>query len=181
MTMLHAKERKTPGQFHVPSPWTLVCALAMLAAMGSGCGVGSATVNPLAASTGTPQLFVDTNLKPSGELAADKTVVRTRYVTVNLSPFQAAGTPESVKQLNLNLFPDVFVTASLDRIDRPSPGGFVWVGHVPSIPNSQVALSVQDNVVVGSILIPNARYQVRFVGSGLHAIQQINQAAFPPD
>ncbi|MCL5950729.1 MAG: hypothetical protein M1132_03250 [Chloroflexi bacterium] len=169
------------GQFSALSSSALLCALVLLAAMGYGCAPASAAITPAVPTPDAPYLFNDTDQKPGANVTADKTVLRTRYATVNLSLFQATGGPQSVKQLKLNLFPDVIVTASLDRIDRPSPDGFVWVGHVQGAANSQVALSVQDNVMAGSISIPNDLYLVRYVGSGLHAINQIDQAAFPPD
>lgn len=166
-------------QFHLPF-LVLFPALALFTILGAACSPAVAAL-PSAGDPNPPALFAETNQKPSANLSGDKAVVRTHYVSVNIALFRTATGPEGVKRLTLNLFPDVNVTAVLDRVDKPGSSGFVWVGHVDGAPNSQVTLSVQDDVMMGTVAIPDKQYQVRFAGNGVHAVNQINQAAFGPD
>ena len=46
---------------------------------------------------------------------------------------------------------------------------------------SQVTLIVEDGVLVGNLRVPGGSYEVRYLANGLHAVYQINPAAFPPD
>lgn len=57
------------------------------------------------------------------------------------------------KELTLNLFSGVEITAVRDRLDTPAPGSYVWVGHVPGAANSNVTLSVVDRTLMGSITL----------------------------
>ena len=114
-------------------------------------------------------------------MAADRTRIRSRTVRVD---FTQLGTRDSRSDagttLQLNLFDDASYRAVLDRID-PTPGGFVWVGHIAGVEMSTVSLATEDGVMSGSILTPEAAYEVRFAGVGLHSVVQIDQSAFPPE
>lgn len=169
----------TSRNIHVPLG-VFFSALVLLAMLASACSPASAALAP-GSDSPPPALFAETNQKPALAQANPKTITRSRDVTVNVGLFRTAGGPEAVKQLTLNLFPDVTVTAVLDRIDRPSTNGFVWVGHVNGVANSQVTLSVQDDVMIGTVQIPDKQYSVRFMGNGVHAVNQVNQAGFGPD
>lgn len=169
----------TSRNFHLPLS-ALVPALVLLVMLGSACSPASAALAPGSSST-PPALFAETNQKPALAQTNEKTITRSRNVSVNVGLFRTAAGPAAVKSLTLNLFPDVSVTAVLDRIDRPSATGFVWVGHVDGMANSQVTLSVQDDVMAGTISIPDKQYAVRFMGNGVHAVNQVNQAGFGPD
>ena len=59
--------------------------------------------------------------------------------------------------------------------------GFIWIGTVRGAAPSQVTLVVEDGVVSGNVRVPQGSYQIRYAGNGLHAISEINPAAFPPD
>jgi hypothetical protein len=169
-----------------------VCSLFPALILLAGCAVPAAAINAVTSTpqpvainvaTSTPQpaaLFTETNSKPSVNSATGATIIRTRIVEVNFPLLSGTGGPASVKTLTLNLFPDVSLTAVLDRVDT-QPNGFTWIGHVDGTSNSQVTLVVQDKVMAGSITLTDKIYQVRYAGNGVHAIQQINQAAFPPD
>ena len=59
--------------------------------------------------------------------------------------------------------------------------GLIWVGHLEVIALSSVILVAEDEIMAGNISLPGGFYQVRYAGNGIHAIYQINQAAFPPE
>jgi hypothetical protein len=115
---------------------------------------------------------------------ADPTVVRSRLVTIDISAIQAAcpTDPSAIAPpfLLINLFDDVAYNAVVDRID-PAVGGFTWVGHIPGIALSTVTLATVDGVVSGGIVMPEAAYVIRYVGSGVHEVAQIDQSTFLPE
>lgn len=106
--------------------------------------------------------------------------MRARRVTVNSATLPEASdqAPGRGTRLRLNLFDDVVLAATLDRLDR-TEGGFVWVGHVDGAPMSSVTLSSHDGVIGGVVFWANLVYTVRFVGAQLHEIAQIDQSRFP--
>jgi hypothetical protein len=133
----------------------------------------------------SPGLFIEAagpKIASGDQLAAaDRTRVRSRTVRID---FPQLGTRDARSDVGttllLNLFPDVSYTAVLDRIDRTTRG-FVWVGHIPGVDMSTVTLGTEDGVMSGSILTAAGTYEIRFAGSGLHTIAQIDQDAFRPE
>jgi hypothetical protein len=112
--------------------------------------------------------------------ADDPIVVRSRLVTVDLARLGAPG--DSVADvLVLNLFKDAVYTAALDRLEVSVLGAFSWVGRLEGVALSRVILTVKDGVMVGNVVAPGLFYQVRYAGSGVHAIREADQAAFPPE
>jgi hypothetical protein len=69
----------------------------------------------------------------------------------------------------------------LDRWEDRSTTSFNWLGHIEGIPSSQVTLVVEDGVMVGNIRVADSFFQIRYLGAGLHVVQQINESGFPPD
>ena len=114
-------------------------------------------------------------------VARDRTRIRSRTVRID---FPQLGTRDARASagatLQLNLFDDASYRAVLDRID-PSASGFVWVGHVVGVEMSTVTLATEDGVMTGIVLMPEAAYEIRFAGGGLHSVVQIDQSAFPPE
>ncbi len=112
--------------------------------------------------------------------AGDPTVVRSRLVTVDLAQLGVPG-GSVADALVLNLFKDAVYTAVLDRVEVSALGAFSWVGSLEGVALSQVILTVKDDVMVGNAVAPGLFYQVRYAGSGVHAVRQADQAAFPPE
>jgi len=123
----------------------------------------------------------------------DPTVVRSRYITIDLdalpSPLPRLLGREPA--LPLELFPDVFIRAIFERFD-PNPDGVTWVGHVENVPLSSVTLVYGGGLLAGSVVTPGGTYSIRPApadvrlanpqpGRELHVVSQINQAAFPKE
>ena len=88
------------------------------------------------------------------------------------------GQPES---LSLNLFPDVFFIAVLDRLEQNPSGSYSWIGHIEGNPFNPVTLVVNDKIMIGNISAGNTLYAVRFSGESAHIIQEINRSGFGRD
>ena len=122
-------------------------------------------------------LFTETNLRGSVNRVDDPTTIRGRNVSVNFDVLDRA---EPGKSLELNLFEDTPFQAVIDERSNLA-GRSTWVGHIEGIDFSQVTLVVGDGQMAGNIALPDAFYQVRYAGAGVHAIYQINQSAFPEE
>ena len=132
-------------------------------------------------------LFVDTTKTGVSVRALDATIVRARYVDLRLNLFDGSIAPAqskvaqtAVKTLTLNLFPDVTLTATLDKA-RLRPNGLVWTGRVNGVAGSRVVFTLNKGALIGSIVTPTATYQVRYAGNNVHQVTQLNPKKFPAD
>lgn len=149
---------------------------------------GTSAISPVAAPGNfdpDDRLFGET--ANSGPLIREgPSVIRTRFVNIHLDLLGGARTsPQATERtprdtLVLNLFPNLNLTAQLDRFG-PTQYGFSWNGHIQGVPLSDVILVVVDGIVAGSISMPGAYYFIEYAGNGVHAVYQINQDALPPD
>jgi hypothetical protein len=147
--------------------------------------VGSSVVAGPIAQTGDV-LFADVAVENDLATTGDPTIIRTRFVDVNLDlltdvgdlPGEASGVADV---LTLNLFENVTLTALYDHLEVNPSGSFSWIGHLKGIEYSRVILVVHGEMVMGNVSTPEALYQVRYAGGGVHAIHEIDQAAFPPE
>jgi hypothetical protein len=130
-------------------------------------------------------LFTEAAVQGGNERDDDLTVLRSRYVKVRFDLLVGRdGSPvgqEAGSTLTLNLFEDVVLTGVLERVEFNQSGGFTWFGHVEGVALSQVTLVVKDGLLVGNVVMPAVFYQVRLAGGGVHAVHEIDLAAFPPD
>jgi len=148
-------------------------------------GLGSGALAAPASQTGA-NLFSNAIVAGDGETVQELAVVRSRFVEVNLDLLGGAGPSPDAQSgvadtLLLNLFEDVTLTAVLDEVVVNPSGSHAWTGHLEGVPYSQVNLVVKEGVVVGTIASPESFYQVGYVGDSIHAVTEIDQAAFPPE
>ena len=120
-----------------------------------------------------PALFVplagDDRLRATveGRAATRRGVLRSQAVRLNyqaLPGVDASSSAQLVPQeqtLQLNLFPDVTLTAVLRHAERLS-NGITWVGKVVDQDMSNIVLVVQNGILAGSIVSPQAAYTVRY-------------------
>jgi hypothetical protein len=160
-----------------------ILGIALLIMMVVGTGPSSVASRANQAVEG---LFTDSATETAVPRPHDPTIVRTRLVNINYDLLGAADCPpedesQIASLLILNLFEDVVFTALLDRAEVSSSSSFSWIGHLEEVEYSQVILIVKDRMMVGNIAMPEAFYQVRYAGNGVHSIYEIDQAAFPPE
>ncbi|HEY2433936.1 MAG TPA: M12 family metallo-peptidase [Vicinamibacterales bacterium] len=147
--------------------------------------IASAVAAPRLEGQGLAQsgVFREVGSAAARTAASDGHAIRTRSVAVDLAQIARVPRVRSVADvrphLQLNLFPDATFDAVLDRVDTPQ-SGYVWVGHVQGVPGSSVTLSVVDDVVAGSVIMPGAEFTIRYTG-GNHAVEQIDPAWYPPE
>ncbi len=161
-----------------PSRLVLAAAILTLA-------LGASAATALDADPGIDGLFSPSSIPGTLDITDSPTVMRYRYVDVGFDDLlNEDGSPKGVEPghtLLLNLFDDAVHTAVLDRVDYAPDSDFAWLGHLQGVPYSHVVLVVGDGALVGNVTLPGASFQVRFAGSGVHAICEIDQSAFPPE
>ncbi|HEV8617483.1 MAG TPA: hypothetical protein VGU22_18475 [Methylomirabilota bacterium] len=104
---------------------------------------------------------------------------RSRHVQVDLA---GLGQPLT----RLDLFPGSppgALTVVWDRVEQPSPENRAWIGHARGVPESSVTLVVNEaeRVVAGTIQLSGALYRIRYLGGGVHVIEEVDPGAFPKD
>lgn len=130
-----------------------------------------------------PALFTSRPALPSANAAVvrEAHVTRSRAVNIDRSLLSAyANSPLRGQLISLNLFDDVTLVAQADRIET-TPRGINWIGHVQGVPMSQVVIAMNGEVVAANISMMMARYQLRYIGNGVHEVQRIDQSQFPRD
>ena len=127
---------------------------------------------------------------PETQTAEDPTILRSRFLTINFDVLPGPADRRMLREpsVSLELFPDVTVFGTFDRYD-PNPDGVTWVGHVEGVPASAITLAYSGGLMAGSIVMPDALYQIRPAsaearaaappGGALHVVSEIDQAAFP--
>jgi hypothetical protein len=156
--------------------------------------LSAAIVPNLIGSAATAQgpLFVDAPLAGTvADHATSGAVVRSRYVEVNFAALDAAvqssSTQPSLLELNLfpfvsDLFPDVTIAALRQQVGATrTGGGAIWLGKVRDVTESAIALVSEGGVLVGNIQAGNRFFQIRYIGDGVHAIQEINPRFYPDE
>lgn len=125
-------------------------------------------------------LFSSATVPANVPLLQEPTVARMRFVNVrfDLLGNRAQGPG---KTLRLNLFDDTMLQAHFERWDQVGAFDSIWIGKIDGVPLSNVTLVAKDGLMQGQISMPNGIYQIRYVVNGVHAIQQINQHALPPE
>ncbi|MCP4544791.1 MAG: hypothetical protein GY832_47435 [Chloroflexi bacterium] len=154
-----------------------VLSLALLIAILLGLG-SNVVATPLSQEGG---LFADAVVESDSDLSDDPKIIRARFVELNFEMLGGVGDAPAVGTLELNLFDDVTFTAVLDRAKLNPSGSFSWIGHLEGIEYGSVILVVRGGVMVGSVNMPGAFYKIRHVSDGVHAIQEMDSGAFPPE
>jgi hypothetical protein len=155
--------------------WILVVILGLL--------VVQACASDVQSSEG---LFISVDAPLGVTAPGEPTIMRTRYVDIQFALLEGMDASSDsgsggMSAVQLNLFDDAIYQVVFDQVEFNSPEGYTWLGHLEGVENSQVTLVVENKVMAGNITLPDAFYQVRYVGEGVHAVYQIDQSAYPPE
>jgi peptidyl-Asp metalloendopeptidase len=157
-----------------PRVWS--AAILVVALLGASLGAVAAPPEP--ADEG---LFSEAAATDGSDAKDDPTIVRSRLVTIDFARLGAPDESGLADRLVLNFFPDAVYTAIIEQVERNPSGSFSWIGHLEGVELSQVVLVVRDGVMMGNVVAPGMFYQVRYVGDGVHAVREADQAAFPSE
>ncbi len=111
----------------------------------------------------------------------DPTVVRSRYVVVNFDLLAGKNLPEGAETIVLNLFDDVSITATKDRMERRSASQYSWFGWIEGVEQSRAILVVDNGSMAASIQVDRTMYGIYDVRDRIHGIFELDQSAFLPE
>jgi hypothetical protein len=131
-----------------------------------------------AAAQQSYDLFNDAAAIPAQDAAQEKGVVRARYVAVNFGDL--VGAANSRSPLGLSLFSDAQFRAVIDSVEM-ADGASTMMGHLDGVDGSSVILVSSEGAMAGSITTPDAQYQIRYVGEGVHAIREFDVSQLAPE
>ena len=143
---------------------------------------GHGTAANVAAQAGGRALF---GAAPPGRAVADAhrggrpAPKRSRLATIraDLLAIDGAG----AAPIALNLFDDVRLVARVDRVDRRSPGSFVWHGRVEGVRHGNAIFASNDGVLAGTVFVEGATFEITYAGDGLYDVRELDPTAFPTD
>jgi len=125
-------------------------------------------------SADPPDLFSDG--RQALGFSHNPTIMRSRSANVQFDRLSR----QIGSKIRLNLFDDANFVAVHDRVESNSPGITSWIGHLDGVPDSDVILVINGDIMVGNITAPGHGYQVQYTGAA-HRVYQIDQSAFPPE
>jgi hypothetical protein len=126
----------------------------------------------------SPALFLDTNEVAAPPIAPQ--VVRQRFVKVDLDLLlDSKKQARRIKEITINLFPDVVYTGVIERIEFDG-AGYSWSGHLRSRPPGRMTMVYTAGVFIGHFAAPDGIYEVSVVGeSDLYRAVLIDQQKLP--
>jgi peptidyl-Asp metalloendopeptidase len=133
----------------------------------------------------TDDLFLEATLPVQLGQADPSFVKRSRVAQVN---WQALGSGEvqtsaerEKKTIRLNLFPDRAYTAWVRQTEITRNQEIIWQGGLEGTPGSEVTLVMKNGLLVGNVSFPGGRFQIRFLGDGIHRIREVDPGGYPKE
>jgi uncharacterized protein YkwD len=77
----------------------------------------------------------------------------------------------------LNLFEDVVVRAICNSVEANVSDGFVWNGHIQDLLGGLVTLTVADQALAGTVVLPTLIYHIRSFRDQAHVVREIRPPA----
>lgn len=124
------------------------------------------------------ELFIPVSQPPVLKTEISTAVQRSRYVAINFNLLDQAGSGDN---LRLNFFEDAGYTAVMSKVEDARGGRKIWHGALEAVDHSQILLVAQNGLLAGIITFPGGIFEVVYAGYGIHRIQEINQALYPPE
>jgi len=88
------------------------------------------------------------------------------------------GQPRAVKEISLNLFPDVTYVGVIDRSEREGDT-LSWVGHLRGALPGEMTMVWTSGVFMGSFAASEGVYQASNIAEGVYRIVLIDRTQLP--
>ncbi len=135
----------------------------------------------VAGGTSAPALFAEASSPPVPEVGLDEVSIRRRAVDLDLDLLlNTSARTDGRGIVELNLFPDLSLTARLDRVETAYGGGLIRKGTLLGEPGSDVLFSMLDDAVFASITTDDRLYRVAYAGNGVHWVTEVDSERFEP-
>ena len=131
----------------------------------------------------TTRLFLPTERPGLVTPEPDRAVLRSRRIRIDLLTLQDSTKNQKIL---LPLFQGQSVVLVRERQETPRPKTLLWYGAVDGQPGSSAILSSVADALAGDIVTRDGRgrfrfYQIRFLGDGVHVLNEIDQRLLPPE
>ena len=125
----------------------------------------------------TDGFFVETN--QTRVLPEEPQIIRSRFVKVHLDQLlDGTGQPRDVKQIALNLFPDVIYTGIIEQVEE-NGDSISWSGYLKDVETSYFTMVFTSGVFMGHFASPLGVYESVLVEGDLYRVIMIDQTKFP--
>ena len=165
--------------------WISICFVVLVAMLGAAvsrtahaAGAPASLLLPPSASD-TARYATSSSLPPAG-------VVRQRPVAIDFASI-AASNPARASQVTVELFDGQQIAIDLSRVETHGANSYSLYGQIRGHNKSYAILSVVNGQMSATIEFGETgsrgggRFQVNGSSNGVHVLQQIDPASFPPD
>lgn len=144
------------------------------------CAAPAFAQNESSAAVETPQFFSATSQVGLPNAVPSTPAHRVRFAELNLDALaKTASGNANQSAIQLNLFPNLNLRASFERLDQAYGGGWVWSGNLENDPEGSVTISVMENAVSATIHYQDELYQVDYAGNGVHWVRHSDPSGVP--
>ena len=131
-------------------------------------------------SAQAPQFFSPTSQTGLPNAVPSTPAFRVRLAELNLAALANSTSGQADQNaIQLNLFPDLNLQASFERLDIAYGGGWVWSGSLQNDPEGSVTISVMEEAVSATIQYQDELYQVDYAGNGVHWVRHSDPSGVP--
>ncbi len=111
---------------------------------------------------------------------ADPTVLRYRFVTIDLVQFNPVLDPAtSDTPITFNLFDDASYVAVFSLIEGMINNGITLTGSLADVPDGSVTIAIVEGVLSGCVRTPDGIFNIRFSEDGVYVIEQVQNSMRP--
>lgn len=129
------------------------------------------------AQTQVPALYRDTNQRGASAPKTDATVVRSKNIIVDRRQLLNTDT----RRISMRLFGNTTIILNRSSVEQQKDG-LIWKGAIANQRGSSATFIVVGDVVTGNILTSGrTMYQIRYLGNGVHSLQEIDRTKFRPE
>jgi peptidyl-Asp metalloendopeptidase len=136
------------------------------------------------AAEGAPALFeAPAGGRAIAPAAPSRVTVRRRAVAPRLDVLvrpDGSSALSAGDRVELNLFDDVHFSMMVTDVARHA-GGLTWSGTLDGVDLGQATLSLSGGALAGQVSLPGAVYRIGDAADGTPVVEQLDQAAFPPE
>lgn len=130
-----------------------------------------------------PKLFEPVTAAPA-TLALQRTVTAPYIVQYQpaMVELDLLAMMEPEAKLNLNLLPETSFVGIVKRLEQREENCFTVAGYLENVPYGSFIIVVEEDVAVATIRAPSFSqlFSLRYAGSGIHLICQVDEAKFAP-
>lgn len=125
-----------------------------------------------------PALYRDTNQRGSSAAKTDDpTVIRSKNIIVDMRHLRNTDR----RRISLPLFGRRRLVLNRSSLEQQK-NGLIWKGAIENQRGSSATFVIVGEAVTGNILTTGRNmYQVRYLGNGVHSLQEIDRTKFPPE